>query len=230
MAETGSYTRRDQPRSVPDTLAGPYAQMVALQRAYNARQAESFMPSVNPARTTRTRHEPEGEIIELRRKQEEFKKTTRALDRENAVLAIPALAPVAAVLGLEGAAYVGGLLAPTIARRAPLVLQEAEPYLRVGDNWATRAGRRAHAALKEWVAQKPGWQSEPSVRVEGRVLKPDVRTPSRIRSSGEQPTPFQMELKPNTPTGRKAAARAIKKYEATEVKTRPIYYDQKPFI
>jgi hypothetical protein len=39
-----------------------------------------------------------------------------------------------------------------------------------------------------------------------------------------------MELKPNTPSGRAAAARAVKKYVATKVKTRPIFYDPKPFI
>jgi hypothetical protein len=39
-----------------------------------------------------------------------------------------------------------------------------------------------------------------------------------------------MELKPNTPSGRAAATRAVKKYEATGVKTRPIFYDPKPFI
>ncbi len=39
-----------------------------------------------------------------------------------------------------------------------------------------------------------------------------------------------MELKPNTPTGRAAAARAVKKYETTGVKTRQIYYDPKSFI
>lgn len=39
-----------------------------------------------------------------------------------------------------------------------------------------------------------------------------------------------MELKPNTPSGRAAAARAMKKYEGTDVKTRPIFYDPKPFI
>ncbi len=47
-------------------------------------------------------------------------------------------------------------LASAVVRRPPLQFLEPEPYLRVGDNWATRAGRRAHrrahAALMEWVA------------------------------------------------------------------------------
>lgn len=65
---------------------------------------------------------------------------------------------------------------------------------------------------------------------DGRILRPDVRTPSRVRTAGKEPQPFQMELKPNTPSGRAAAARAVKKYEATKVKTRPIFYDPKPLI
>ncbi len=111
------------------------------------------------------------------------------------------------------------------------MLQRADPYVRVGDNWATRAGRRAHAALKERVAQKPGWKPEPQVKLEdGRILRPDVRTPPRVRTQGKEPEPFQMELKPNTLSGRGAGARAMKKYEATGVKTRVIYYDPKPFL
>lgn len=38
MAGTGSFTRGDKPRSVPDPLAEPYAAMTAKQRAYNTRQ------------------------------------------------------------------------------------------------------------------------------------------------------------------------------------------------
>lgn len=146
-------------------------------------------------------------------------------------MAFPALAPVAAVMALEGAAYVAGRFAPAVAQRAPLVLERADPYLRVGDNWATRAGRRAHAALRERVAQKPGWDPEPTVRLnDGRILRPDVRRPSRVRTPGREPEPFQLELKPNTQSGHRAAARAMKKYKGTEVKTRPIFYDPKSFI
>lgn len=219
--------------------------MVAQQNAYNAQQAAELerrrgggvarapapgrSASVAPL-ADRMYRGSDGDIAEVRRQQAEFKKTERAISRENAWMAVPALAPVAAVMGLEGAAYIAGRLAPAVAQRAPLVLQRAEPYLRVGDNWATRAGRRAHAALRERVAQKPGWDPEPTVTLkDGRILRPDVRTPSRVRATGK-PEPFQMELKPNTPTGRAAAARAVKKYETTGVKTRPIYYDPKSFI
>lgn len=81
------------------------------------------------------------------------------------------------------------------------------------------------------VAKKPGWKPEPTLRLDdGRILRPDVRTPPHVRTPGEKPTPFQMELKPNTPSGRAAAARAVKKYEPTGVKTRPIYYNPKDFL
>lgn len=248
MAGTGSYARGDQPRSVPDTLAQPYARMVTQQHAYNAQQAAELerrrsggaAVAPTPAPTQRAAVAPladrmyrgsDADIAELRRQQAEFKKTERAISRENAWMAIPALAPAAAVMGLEGAAYIAGRLAPAAIQRAPLMLERADPYLRVGDNWATRAGRRAHAALRERVAQKPGWQSEPTVELKGGgILRPDVRTPPRVRARGNEPEPFQMELKPNTPSGRAAAARAVRKYEATKVKTRPIFYDPKPFI
>lgn len=246
MAGTGSYAWGDQPRSVPDRLAQPYAKMVDQQRAYNAQQAAELErrraggATPTPARRQNAPVAPfadrmyrgsADDIAELRRQQAEFKKTERAVGREYSWMAVPALAPVAAVMGLEGAAYIAGRLAPAVVQRAPLLLERADPYLRVGDNWATRAGRRAHAALRERVAQKPGWESEPTVPLkDGRVVRPDVRTPPRVRAPGREPEPFQIELKPNTPSGRRAAARAMKKYEGTDVKTRPIFYDPKPFV
>jgi hypothetical protein len=134
-------------------------------------------------------------------------------------------------LRLEAAGMIAARLAPAVIQRAPLQLVRREPYVRVGDNWATRAGRRAHAALKERVAQKPGWRSEPEAPMrDGRVVRPDVQTPPRVRAAGREPEPFQMELKPNTPSGRRAAEKAVKKYEGTGVKTRPIFSDPKPFI
>lgn len=249
MAESGSYARGGQPRSVPDPLAGPYAGMLARQRLYNMqREAElgrrrgedrNVAATAMPAQTRpvsplaeRMYRPSEGDVAELRRQQAEFKKTARAISRDNAWMAVPALAPAAAVFGLETAGALAARLAPAAIERAPLQFVAREPYLRVGDNYATRAGRRAHAALREWVEQKSGWDSEPSLpRPGGGILRPDVRTPARVRKPGEEPKPFQMELKPNTPTGRAAAAKAVKKYKgATGVKTRPIYYDPKPFI
>ena len=174
---------------------------------------------------------PPENLAELRRQQAALKRTTREISRQNSWMAIPALAPAAAVLGVEAAAALAARFAAPAVARAPLVLTERMPYLRVGDNWATRAGRRVHTALRQRVAQKPGWEPEPTVRlVDGRLVRPDVRTPARVRSAGREPEPFQMELKPNTPSGRRAGARALKKYQETGVKTRLIFYDQKPFI
>jgi hypothetical protein len=171
------------------------------------------------------------DLADLRRQQAEFRDVTREISRENSWMAIPALAPAAAVMVLEAPAVVGTLARRPTPKAPPLNLTTKDPYLRVGDNYATRAGRRAHAALRERVAQKPGWDPEPTVKLDdGRILRPDVRTPARVRKPGEVPEPYQMELKPNTPSGRRAAARAVKKYEGTNVKTRPIFYDPKPFI
>lgn len=239
LAESGSYARGGQPRSVPDTLAEPYARMVAQQRAINARQEAALEQRTGGAHAATSAVAPladrmyrpsNDDIAELRREQAEFKKTERAISRQNAWMVLPPLAPVAAVLGLEAAAVIAARLAPTAIARAPLQLVQRDPYLRVGDNWATRAGRRAHAALRERVTQKPGWRSEPDVKLpDGKIVRPDVRTPPRVRKPGRDPEPFQMELKPNTPSGRSAATRAVKKYEGAG-KTRPIFYDPKPFI
>ncbi len=241
MAGTGSYARGEQPRSVPDTLAAPYSRMVAQQRAYNDRQAAQSAQRVGGAGIVAARlglpladrmyRPPESDIAELRRQQAAFQKTMRAISDENSWMAVPALAPVAVVAGLGAVGAVASRLAPAAIRPAPFQFVKPDPYLRVGDNWATRAGRRAHEALKRRVAQKPGWEPEPKVRTDnGRILRPDVRTPPRVRKPGKDPEPYQMELKPDTPSGRAAAARALEKYKATNKKTRPIYYDPKPFI
>lgn len=242
MAESGSFARGDQPRGVPDVLAKPYARMAAQQRAHNARQEAALLRRASPAAISiRTEAAPplasrmyrpsEADVAKLREEQAAFREVEHATSRENAWMAIPALAPVVAVMGLEVAGAIAARFAPAVVRQGPLQLVERDPYLRVGDNWSTRAGRRAHQALKERVELKPGWRSEPSVSLEnGRTVRPDVRTPPRVRVAGRDPEPFQMELKPNTPSGQRAAARAVKKYEATGVKTRPIFYDPKPFI
>lgn len=237
MAGTGSYARGEQPRSVPDTLAEPYARMAAQQRAYNARQAAELAQRrstvsrpVAPL-ADRMYRPPDSDIAELRRQQAAFQKTERAISRDNAWMAVPALAPVVAVAGLEAAGALATRLAPAVVERAPLQLLERDPYLRVGDNWATRAGRRAHEAMKQRVAQKPNWDPAPKAHTtDGRLLRPDFGTPPRVRKPGADPEPFHLELKPNTPSGRAAAARALKKYEVTNKKTRAIFYDPKPFI
>lgn len=65
---------------------------------------------------------PTDDVAELRRQQAEFMKTDRAISRDDAWMAIPALAPAAAVLGLEAAGMIAARLAPAAIQRAPLQL------------------------------------------------------------------------------------------------------------
>ncbi len=164
------------------------------------------------------------DIPQLRRQQGDALRVQGDLERKNSWMAAAALAPAAALVGLEGAGALAARLAPEL-EGGPLQFVENDPYLRVGDNWATRAGRLAHNALKERLRLKPGWDYEPDVRQLGETrLKPDVGAPAR---NPEDPDDrFQMELKPNTVSGRRAAARAVKRYKVgTGNKTRAIFYD-----
>jgi hypothetical protein len=131
------------------------------------------------------------------------------------------------VLGLEGAAALATRAALPAIERAPLDFVEREPYLRVGDNWATRLGRRAHAAFKEQVKNKDGWDPDPPLERPGkRPLRPDAGTPKR--NPGDDDERYYLELKPNTKSGRAAAARAVKRYQSVSGrKARPVYYNPK---
>lgn len=142
-------------------------------------------------------------------------------------MAVPVLAPAAAVLGIEAAAAVAARLAAPLVTRGPLVLTERMPYVRVGDNWATRAGRRAHQAMKARVDAKTGWYGERTVETKTGLFRPDVATPLR----NPKPRLYQMELKPNTPSGRRAGTKAAERStRETKNKTRVIYYDPKDFM
>ena len=170
------------------------------------------------------------ELAELRRQQAAFSDTTRKIDLQNSWFAAPALAAPLAVMGLEGAAAWAARSALPEAEQAALQFIERDPYLRVGDNWATRAGRRAHAALKERLAQKPGWEYEPKLPREGqRPLKPDMGTPQR---NPVDPTKRKyIELKPDSPSGRAAGARALERYRGvTKDPVRLLFYNLKDFI
>ncbi|WP_394761825.1 hypothetical protein [Phenylobacterium sp.] len=170
------------------------------------------------------------ELAELRRQQAAFSDTTRKIDLQNSWFAVPALAPAVVALGLGAAGeWATGEVAPT-AGRAVANFVERDPYLRVGDNWATRAGRRGHAAFKERVAQKPGWEYEPKLAREGqRPLKPDLGTPKRNPQFPDKRK--YIELKPDSPSGRAAGARALKRYqEVTEDPVRLLFYSLKDFI
>ncbi|MHB1910404.1 MAG: hemagglutinin repeat-containing protein, partial [Nitrososphaerales archaeon] len=89
---------------------------------------------------------------------------------------------------------------------------------------ALRRGREAHAELKQKVIEKskkaPSWKSEKpeTHKITGQTIIPDVRTPSGRF----------IELKPNTPSGRKQGARQAKKYEeGLGKKGKIIYYESK---
>jgi hypothetical protein len=144
-------------------------------------------------------------------------------------MAVPALAPAAAVLGLEAGAAIAARLVPQAVTRGPLMLTERMPYLRVGQNWATRAGQRADKFYKEMARAKEGWQPEPRVPgPNGTTLKPDIGAPRRTPDPAVRK---YIEVKPNTPSGRAAAARQVKKYEeATRQKVRALFYDPKRFM
>ncbi len=82
---------------------------------------------------------------------------------------------------------------------------------------AAARGREAHKEFAERVKQKPGWKSEKTITgPNGEKLRPDALTPSGR----------PVELKPNTPSGRRQGARQIEKYkEATGTNGRVVYYD-----
>ena len=59
-------------------------------------------------------------------------------------------------------------------------------------------------------------------------MKPDVSAPARNPKFPNRRN--QMELKPNTPSGRRASAKAVEKYKRlTGNKTRPLFYDPNDF-
>jgi hypothetical protein len=170
------------------------------------------------------------ELAELRRQQAAFAETTRKIDLQNSWFAAPVLAAPLAVMSLEGAAAWAARTALPRAEQAALQFVEREPYLRVGDNWATRAGRGAHAALKGRLAQKPGWEYEPKLPREGqRPLKPDIGTPKRNPLKPKERK--YIELKPDSPSGRAAGARALERYRAlTQDPVRLLFYNLRDFI
>ena len=170
------------------------------------------------------------ELADLRRQQAAFGNTARQIDIHNSWFAAPALAPALVAMGLGAAGeWATGEVVPEV-EEAVANFVERDPYPRVGDNWATRAGRRAHAALKERLAQKPGWEYEPKLPREGqRPLKPDMGTPKRNPIDPDRRK--YIELKPDSPSGRAAGARALERYrDATQDPVRLLFYKLKDFI
>lgn len=84
---------------------------------------------------------------------------------------------------------------------------------------AAENGREKHKEFADKVKAKDGWQSEPQKLIDpatGKKVIPDAVTPSGR----------PVELKPNTPSGRRQGRRQLPKYErATGMKGKVIYYD-----
>ena len=169
---------------------------------------------------------PRDDFDEFRRQQAEFTKMQHEEQRKNAWFAVPALAPVAAVMGLEGlgwgAARALGRMPWQNRKSGPwdLPAPPKPPPRRGGDTISAQIGRAMHADLKALVDSKPGWESNPKVLgKEGNKLYPDVRTPGNR----------YLEYKPDTPSGRAAGERQAGVYRAaTERPVRVIRYKPKP--
>lgn len=161
------------------------------------------------------------EMRELRRQQAAFKDVTRQLDHDNRWMAGIALAPIAAVGGLEALTFDAArqFLNPP---GEPLQLQGREPLLERGETYYTRYGKRQHDLFREKVDAKPGWQSDPRVQTEGGLRIPDAQAP--VRASDR---PKFVDLKPDTPSGRYRGQKTIKNY-ADAGKTRIVYYPPPP--
>lgn len=102
------------PRSAP---RAPSPRQSTLVRPPTSGAGQSPAQALTPRSTTarsiaygalRTPAPSDQELAELRRQQAAFGDTTGKVDRQNSWLAIPALAPAAAVFGLEGAAALAG--------------------------------------------------------------------------------------------------------------------------
>ena len=165
---------------------------------------------------------PSDDFDVFRRQQAEFAKVVHDEQQRNAWFAVPALAPVAAVMGLEGLGWGAARALGRAVWQNPkggpwdLPAPPKPPPQRGGDTIWAQIGRAAHADLKAVVDGKPGWKYGPEVTRPGKTsVYPDVRTP-RER---------YMELKPDTPSGRAAGERQAKIYrEATDKPVRVIRY------
>ena len=92
---------------------------------------------------------PPDDLAELRRQQAEFARITREIDKQNSWFAIPALAPVAAVAGLETAAAIAGRTLASEAVSGPLNFLDREAWQRGAQRAAQALTRDAKTALRE---------------------------------------------------------------------------------
>jgi len=94
--------------------------------------------------------------------------------------------------------------------------------LKRGDTYYARLGRREDKVLGAKVDAKKGWVSQPREVHNGKTPIPDVKLPVRPGRVEKF-----LEQKPDSPSGRVAAARALKKYQGLG-KTRIVYYRRDP--
>lgn len=211
----------------PEPTIGPGILGLATSRRMSAPT-----PSIAPAIAATPTEDP-SDLDSLRRQQDAFRHYVHdQVAPQWSWMAAPALAPVAGALGLEAAGILGARalapLAPVAAKAAPIAFKDLERIGWKGDFWATRKGRLAHRMFKDKVDAKAGqgWRSNPAVPSDGRVLRPDAGTP--VRDPAAPDRRYYLELKPDTPTGRAAGIRALRKYgQASQNKTRIVYYDPK---
>lgn len=173
------------------------------------------------------------EQANLRQQQAAFGRVTREIDKQNAWMAVPVLAPELAVAGVElaGALGVRGL-GNVIARypEKPLQLVKRDPFRFNGDNRWARIGRQKHAEFRDRVRlkQEQGWDAEKAVQLkDGSYIRPDAMAPVRkpVRTAKDVEKRYYIGLKPDTPSGRLAGAREVRNYEKlTGNKARIIYY------
>jgi hypothetical protein len=165
------------------------------------------------------------DVSRLRQQQQAFSNEVDRLDAENRWMAIPALAPVAAVAAAEGAAALAARFAKPIPP-GPLVFSRRD--FPTGNHYAAKFGKEVHKAFKAHVESKLGWKGEQKVYNEdgSRYVIPDATGP--VRNAVREGARYQLELKPDSPKGHQRARAAIKRYEAiTNNKTRAVFYDPK---
>jgi len=122
----------------------------------------------------------------------------------------------AAADGLSGAQKGAGKVN---APRGPPSPTTSAPKKRGGENEKAALGRQKHEEFKKKVERKKGWDPRPTLEhpITKQKLHPDALT-----RNGNP-----IELKPNTPSGRAAGKRQMRKYEAASdgKKGRVIYYE-----
>ncbi len=150
MAASGSYARKEQPRSVPDPLDKPYRRMAAQQRAYNAQQ-EAGGPVAPPSNSARA--EPGSKTGEPAR---------RRFDHPGAV---ESMIPIwgsgkEALADLEDENYVGaalnaGLAASDVFIAKAIVGGLAKGGLKTAGPWAWRQFEKREAkGMRPWLGEK----------------------------------------------------------------------------